>query len=121
MSELLHILWTPTIGRPWWRTDERCNLPANERVWTDCCGCKMPAEETETRLVESWDPPLGGMGCYQEEPMPWAQDRCELSYYPTGAYFDPHWDTRCADGFGCTVNPRKKCGRELRETWRYSE
>lgn len=122
MAEInVHILWTPPIARPWWRTDERCSeLSPNDKVWTDCCGCKQPAHETECRAVASWDPPLGGAGCYQEPPLPWQPDRCEIEPgAPTGAYFDGRWETRCADGFGCTVNPRKKCGRELREYWRW--
>lgn len=115
-----HLLWTPTMARPWWRTDERIPDYTGRKIWTDCCCCRQPAAETDCRITVSWEPPVGGFGCYQEEPLPWATDRCEIEPEPpTGSYFDPRLEVRCAEGFGCTVNPRKKSGRHLREWMRY--
>lgn len=122
-----HILITPSIARPWWPTHERFECDAAETVWTDCCCCKMPATETDSRYVSSWDPPLGGMGCYQEPPFPWertpsgrkSRARWARPYFPTGAYYDGRVETRCADGFGCSSNPRKRRGKNLREMWRH--
>lgn len=111
-----HILRTPNVKRPFWRTDERFPDSANQKVWTDCCGCKQPASETLSRIVETFEMPLGGcggeangIGKFVERPIDdWA-----------GVYYDPTVETVCAEGFGCTVNPRKKCGRTLREYWRW--
>lgn len=128
MSYHFHILTTARLARPWWRTDERFAETAGTKVWTDCCGCKMPADQTDCRLVETWDPPAcGDLGCYQEPTPPWektpsgrkSRSRWAKPYVPTGAYYDPTLDVRCAEGFGCTVNPRKKAGRALREMWRF--
>jgi hypothetical protein len=117
-----HILITPSIARPWWPTDERFSRPSDEKVWTDCCACKVPASDTISRIVDSWDIPINGdMGCYQEHPCPvdklvdgkWAEP-----YFPTGAYYGPNIETRCAPGCGCSANPRKKFGASLRAMMR---
>lgn len=110
----MHILFTPAVSAPpFWRTDERLPGLSGERVWTDCCGCKQPSEETDSRIVSYYECPLGGFGDYKDIP------RSDSLNLPTGAYYDARLETQCAEGFGCTVNPRKKCGRELREMWRY--
>jgi hypothetical protein len=116
----IHILRTDSIARPWWPTHERLPSWTEGKIWTDCCGCKVAAEQTDCRIICSWEPPIGGMGCYQEEPLPWQKDRCDFEpAFPTGAYYEDRIEIRCAEGFGCNANPRKKWGRHLRETWRH--
>lgn len=122
--ESLHVLWTPTICRPWWPTNQRFpNFPTT--VVAECCLCKMPRKDTVARVVTSYDPPLGGLGCYQEPPMPWERKRGRKSkkarwakpYYPTGAYYDDRVEIVCAPDRGCKKNPRRLIGRHLRERW----
>lgn len=111
---ITHILRTDSIARPWWRTDERAPDYAGNKVWTDCCCCRVPAEQTDCRVISSWDPPHGDLGCYQEQP-----DLAADAYLPTGAYYEPRLEVRCSEGFGCTVRPRMKWGRHLRECVRW--
>lgn len=102
----VHILITPAWSiTPAWRTDERHPELAGQKVWTDCCGCKQPSEETDCSYVSYYDWPLGG-----EE---------NMDNLPTGAWYGGDWKVNCHPGFGCTVKPSKKCGRELREMWRW--
>lgn len=110
----IHILQVGSVPRPWWPTEQRCEEVAGHKVWTDCCSCKLPAEQTDSRYVETWDYPLGDMG----GEFIWGGD-WEEQESPTAIYFDGRVETRCSDGFGCTVNPRKKSGRSLREYWRF--
>jgi hypothetical protein len=109
----IHILRTDSIARPWWRTDERASAHAGHKVLTDCCCCRMPAEETDCRIVSPWDPPHGDLGCFQEPP-----DLAASADVPTGAYYEPRLEIRCAAGFGCDANPKKRRGRHLREWMR---
>lgn len=112
---IAHILSTPSNARPFWATHERFEETVGTKVWTDCCACRVPAEDTISRIITSYDPPKGGDGCYQEEPDPWALDRCPLTPSPpTGAYYDARIETVCAEGCGCVVNPRKRRGMALR-------
>lgn len=111
----IHVLTTPGIARPWWRSDERMPDAQGRRLWTDCCCCKRPAEETDCRVVSYYDAPLGGFGQYQEAGPAGPDLGPDL---PTGAYYDPDVQVRCAEGFGCTVRPRMRWGRHLRETMR---
>ena len=67
----------------------------------------MPAEDTVSRVITSWDCPLGGFGSYEP---PYAQ-HADL---PTGAYYDARVETVCAEGCGCVANPRKRWGMALR-------
>lgn len=101
-----HILFTPAASiTPPWRTDERCPETSGRKIWTDCCGCKQPAEETDCVFVSYYDHPLGGVASLDE--------------LPTGAYYGGDWHVSCHAGFGCTVKPSKKSGRFLREMWRW--
>lgn len=103
---LLHVLMTPAWSiTPPWRTDERHPETAGKKVWTDCCGCKQPSEQTDCQYVSYYDSPLGGVD--------------NIDDMPTGAYFGGDWRVTCHPGFGCTVKPSKKCGRYLREMWRW--
>lgn len=102
----VHILCTPVVREtPPWRTDEKYPKTAGKRVWTDCCGCKMPSEQTDASYRSYYDPPLGG--------------GVALDDLPTGAWYGADIRIVCHQGFGCTVKPTKKNGRELREMWRY--
>lgn len=101
-----HILMTPAWSiTPMWRTDERHSELAGKKVWTDCCGCKQPSEQTDCQYVSYFDLPLG--------------DDTPVDDWPTGAWFGGDWKVHCHPGFGCTVKPSKKCGRDLREMWRW--
>lgn len=104
---IAHILVTPSNARPFWATHERFSTAAGIKVWTDCCACKVPAEDTVSRVITSWDCPLGGFGSYEP---PYAQD----ADLPTGAYYDARIETVCAEGCGCVANPRKRRGMALR-------
>ncbi len=116
--DTLHILWTPRIARPWWPTNQRFPKTPKTLV-TDCCCCRMKRADTIARLVDSWEPPLGGFGCYQEEPDPWEPDRCNIDpHIPTGAYYDATIEIECAPDKGCKINPRRKFGMALRECTR---
>lgn len=106
MSHVTHILVTPAASRtPFWRTDERCPETAGRKVWTDCCGCKVPADETDCSYTSYYDYPLGG--------------ETNTDDIPTGAYYGGDWHVHCHPGYGCTVKPSKRNGRELREMWRW--
>lgn len=101
----VHILFTPAASKtPWWRTDERLPSEAGRKVWTDCCGCKVPADQTDCSYTSYYDPPLGG---------------ADVDDMPTGSWFGGDWHVHCHPGFGCTVKPSKRNGRELREIWRW--
>lgn len=102
-----HLLVTPTIARLFWATHERFEQAAGSKVWTDCCACKLPAEDTVSRVIASYDCPLGGFGSYEA---PYDQD----ADLPSGAYYDPRIETVCAEGCGCIANPRKRWGLSLR-------
>lgn len=113
MSE--HILITPANSiTPLWRTDERLPDTVGRRIWTDCCGCKRPADETDCAFVSYFDYPLGGMGGEFVYGGDWEDED-----YPTGAWFGGDWRVTCHAGFGCTVKPSMRNGRELREMWRW--
>lgn len=112
---MMYILQTPSASRPWWRTDERICVSADCVVTADCCLCKMQASETDSRVISFYDPPHGGLGCYQDDLYPW-ENSCRLDADPpTGAYYDHIVEIRCAEGFGCTVLKRRKSSRHLRE------
>lgn len=115
---MLHILFTPSVTRPWWPTNQR--FPKSpKRLLTDCCCCRMRRQDTVARVVATWDYPLGGMGCYQEDAPPWQDDRCDLQpAFPTGAYYDDRIEVECAPDKGCKANPRRKFGKALREMWK---
>ena len=110
---MIHVLRVPEIARPWWRTDERASSYTGRTVITDCCSCRMAASETDCRIVSSWEPPHGDFGCYQEQP----NLKADASL-PTGAYYEPRLEIRCAHGFGCDANPKRRWGRALREHMR---
>lgn len=107
----LHILRTPSCARPFWATHEMFSTASGQKVWTDCCACKVPAEDTVSRVVTSWDYPHGGLGSYEA---PYTQE----ADFPTGAYYDPRIETVCAEGCGCNANPRKRWGMPLRAAMR---
>jgi len=103
---MVHILWSNNTPRPWWRADHRWGVPGNERIWCDCCNAYSPAQETDVRLL-CVELPIGDGGDYQNN---------------GSSFFDlilcgdePRWETRCADGFGCTIKPRRKASAHLRE------
>ena len=104
----VHILWSRNTPRPWWRADQRLDVASDYKVFTDCCACRVPAIDAQARL---WDLeiPHGGMGDYQEKLFEGMQPGF---YIPYGD--EPRWEIRCAPDSGCNVNPRKKCGADLR-------
>lgn len=107
----IHILRDNHIARPWWVARERFDCPADERIWCDCCNAYGMADEVEVRLWAD-EIPVGGAGCYQD---PDALGGFNSGWSPR--YFDPRWETRCGEGFGCTVSPRRRASAHLRERW----
>lgn len=111
MTAIFHILITGETPRPWWPADQRWNIAPDENVWCDCCNAWSPAGEADVRLmIEEF--PVGGTGYYQEQWTPHGPDFEQHGFQPS--YFDPHWQTRCAEGFGCSVKPRRRASAHLR-------
>ncbi len=107
----IHILRSRNEPRPWWRTDERCGLDPDHIVIADCCLCKMSASETDIRLWIAEIPLCADCGDYGYN-YPWGDRACfDLPYD------EARWETKCAEGFGCTVKPRRRSSRHLREGW----
>ena len=99
-----HILIHQGTPRPWWRADQRWDVPPDKPVFCACCNAYSPAEETEVRLmIQEW--PIGGPGNYQ--------GNRRKGFEPS--YEEPYWAVRCGEGFGCTVSPRRRASRHLRE------
>lgn len=103
---MLHILRSNTTPRPWWRADQRLGLHPNDRVWCDCCNAYSPAGEAEARL-HTVEMPVGDMGDYHGHSFIDLLGYCD----------DARWETRCAEGHGCTVSPRRKASAHLRERY----
>jgi hypothetical protein len=116
-----HVLSTPSIARPWWPTHQRFPQ-APITVLTDCCCCRMRRSDTVARLVTTYDPPLGGFGCYQKPAADWQEKEGPWAKadIPTGAYYAPRVEIECAPQKGCKLNPRRRWGKHLREMWRWS-
>ena len=101
---MIHILRSNNTARPWWPADQRLDLPADQRIWCDCCNAYSPASEAEARLL-TVELPIGGAGSYGEG----------RSFYDFLSYCDePELQTRCASGFGCTTKPRRRASAHLR-------
>ena len=102
---LVHILRSNNTARPWWRADQRFDVAPDNPIWCDCCNAYSPACEAEARL-HTVELPVGDFGDY---------GRGE-SYMDLLSYNDePRWQTRCAEGYGCTIRPRRRASAHLRE------
>lgn len=113
----VHILRSGRTARPWWPAHERLNIPAAQRIWCDCCNAWGYASQVDARLL-SVELPVGGPGDYGPDDMeraPWRRQK-RLGFYDFIMYGDDaRWETKCAEGYGCTVNPRRRASRHLRE------
>jgi len=109
---MLHILITHETPRPWWPADQRWDIPPDEKVWCDCCNAWSPAAETDVRAMVD-ELPIGGPGNYQYQWTEHGPDFQPHGYEPS--YYDSYWKTKCADGFGCTIKPRRRASAHLRE------
>jgi hypothetical protein len=89
----IHILRTPMVQGKWERTTSRVRWLRGCTVVAECCACRMPARETEIRS-DIVDP--------------------KSHHAP---YYGPTRHLRCAPGFGCTVAPWRRQGKEAREGW----
>jgi hypothetical protein len=101
----VHIYAPACVRTPKWASHERLgNLTADQIVVADCCLCKMRADETVVELVVGPQRPLG------QSP----EERRETLW---DFYFEPYMTIECAPGFGCTMKPRRRSSRHLREHW----
>ncbi len=100
-----HILAPPTVAYPKWATHERLsNVTADQMVLTDCCCCRMRADETTVQIIAAPDIPHG-----------MTDDEMHDHIYSNAAYFyDPAQVIECGEGFGCTVNKRRRIGASNR-------
>ncbi len=104
----VHILRSRATPRPWWPMHEYCNMAADAIVIPDCCLCRMPADKVDCRLWTQ-EFPIGDLGNYQYGyPL---LDEFDYSYE------ESRLETKCADGCGCNVKPRRRSSRHLREHW----
>ncbi len=110
----IHILRSRNEPRPWWRADQRFDIPSDRKIFTDCCCCNMPAELVIVRLW-TLELPIGGLGDYQERKLYPEQE--PGFYIPYGD--EPRWEVKCAPDAGCNVKLRKKCGADLRYAAHY--
>lgn len=110
---VLHILCTDETPRPWWPADQRWDIPGDKSIWCDCCNAYSPASETDVRLMAQ-ELPIGCLGDYQHDWLPYGPSRpMDVGFQIS--YFDAYWRTKCADGFGCTIKPRRRASAHLRE------
>jgi hypothetical protein len=122
---LVHICYDHHTNRPWWPTEQRLDIPADEKVVTDCCLRQLPAAETVCRL-RLQECPVGGYGDYQEReewPTTDAFGKTEhrpVNWFSYASYYDPTWRIECnAEGEkSCKQHKRFMRGLHLRE-WRY--
>lgn len=109
----IHICRDNHIARPAWATHERLtDCAPGEMVLTDCCCCRVRADETVCVVRAGPMPPTGDRWPPSET---WeghwtADDRLWWA-----SYYDPSTTITCGPGCGCTVRPRKKLGRAMRE------
>jgi hypothetical protein len=112
--------WRGTYNTPAWASHERLtDLPPDERVLTECCCCRMRADETVAVVTSHLDAPLGMQ--WHERPYPrrhedWDRDREPADYFIS--WYDPTVRITCGPGFGCDANPRRLRGKAMREWWR---
>ena len=112
----VHILWSRADARPWWTAHQRLGIGARTPVWCDCCNAYSPAEEADARLVTVEIPVNCDLGNYQDQMHHYGPDQDRDIGFDL-PYEEPRWETRCAEGFGCTVSPRRRASRHLRECW----
>ena len=100
-----HIYAPAYIKTPKWASHERlADCKPDEILIADCCLCKMRADETVCEIVTGLPAPRGLTAEEYREQI-WDN------------YFEPRVNVECAPGFGCTVKPRRRSSRHLRE-WR---
>lgn len=104
----VHLFAPAVITTPPWATHERLSdCAADEIVVADCCLCRMRADETVCTITTA--PPLPhGMT---------PNERMDHIYSNSSYFYDASVDIQCAEGFGCTVKPRRRSSRHLREPW----
>lgn len=101
---MLHILRSNNVARPWWKADEYLDLDPYEKVWCSCCNAYSIAWQADARL-HMVDLPIGDFGDYGNGE----------SFLDLLSYCDEAWvEIKCADGYGCTVNPRRRASAHLR-------
>lgn len=100
----MHILFSNNTPRPWWPADQRLGLQPTERIWCECCNAYSPASEADARL-KIVEMPIGSFGDYGDGG----------SFLDVMSYCDePRMEVKCADGYGCTVKPRRRASAHLR-------
>ena len=118
----IHILRDNHRSTPWWRCDEYLGVLPDKKIWCDCCNCWGRADEMEARMFTDFLP-IG----WEKDPGDYQYGLETIKRYdgktytrPYGyrpSYYDPRIETRCGEGFGCTVKPRRRASRHLRERW----
>ena len=90
----MHILQTAK-GWTRWRVaaDWYTNVEPATTLFTDCCACNVRADEALVSIERLKSHHMG--------------------------YWEPRHRIRCRAGMGCNANPRKRCGRYLRELCHY--
>lgn len=103
-----HIYSPAYIKLPKWATHERLSgLKCDDIVVTDCCLCRMRADETTVEIVTGHPLPHGlDLDAMTEE---------ERSGWLWGTFYESWQNIECGEGFGCTVKPRRRASRHLRE------
>lgn len=119
----LHILrdrgWFKTP--PWAAHERLAGLRADEMVLTDCCFCRMRADETVAVIRRPPDDPNHGRSYSHVK---WVKgqprwDRGREHRHWWMSYYDAEQRLFCGPGFGCAANPRRKRGSQLRSYWKY--
>lgn len=114
--------------RPWWNSEDRLGIPADEIVVTDCCYRRLPASETICHL-RTQEMPAGGYGDYQERD-PWPSTIYEngepvgeeyrpVNWFSSVSYYDSTWRVECnpEGAKSCKQHRRFKRGINLRQDW----
>jgi len=114
---MLHIHRDNHIKFPPWASHERLgNLACDEKVLTDCCCCRVRADETVAIIRSALCPPTGDDWAPDGS---WEGDWSDDDRLWWASYYDPDIRIECGPECGCNANPRKRWGRAAREMNRW--
>lgn len=106
----IHICRDNHFQLPAWATHERLSgCPADEMVLTDCCCCRVRADETVCVIRTGPAPPTGDDWPASDT---WEGHWSEADRLWWASYYDATHTITCGPGFGCNARPAKRLGAE---------